>query len=354
MRSLPLIAFVLALAAACEPARTQSVAEAAQADTSVDNDVPLDPVAAGGAAQPRALVPVPAPASYAPVYADLLALQSPAKSQGGRNLCTVFATTAMMEYLAIATGVDRAPSYSEQWLFWAAQTQFPAQEGVHEDTEYSTGAANFAAAQTGVPKASAWPYEPQYWSANHGHPECTGATEPLPCYTDGDPPAAVKTAPTYAFQGSVSSIATKDIKAWLATHHTPVIASTVVYCQAWNLACGGAGSSADDFRKGLITYPNPGDSTGGAHEFLIVGWDDVTAVPLRDAQGNPLFEDDGVTPRTETGFYIFKNSWTAKGFGSENAYAVGYGLISQRYMTEMSGSATVVNDGALVTPVASD
>jgi hypothetical protein len=337
-------------------AGSRGIAETTEDSTAsaVDNDVPLDPIPVSFrvAAEPASLLPVPAPPSYAPVYADLVALQSPAKSQGGRNLCTVFATTAMMEFLAIAAGVERTPDYSEQWLFWAAQTRFPSKEGSAEDTGYSSGSANVAAAASGVPRSTAWPYEPQYWSPSHGHPECTGASEPLPCYTDGDPPAAANGAPTYALRGTISSIATRDIKAWLATHRTPVIASTVVYCQAWNLACGGAASSADDYRKGLITYPNPEDRTGGAHEFLIVGWDDVTAIPRRDAQGNALYEKDGVTPQTETGFYIFKNSWTAKGFGSENPYAVGYGLISQRYMSEIRGSAAVVNDGAMV--VASD
>jgi hypothetical protein len=348
MRFLSLFSFaaVLASAPACQSYDSEIGAGGARDTTVTDNDVPLDPLPRPGVAEPRARLPVPPPASYAALYVDLLASQSPAKSQGGRNLCTVFATTAMMEYLAISTGFDGSPDYSEQWLFWSAQTMFPAKEGSAADTGYSTGAANVAAAQSGVPSSAAWPYVSHTWSPTGGHPECTGTPEPLPCYTDGAPPAEAVAAPKVALRGGISGIAPKDIKAWLATHRTPVIASTAVYCQAWNLACGGTASDAEYYRKGWITYPNAGDHAEGGHEFLIVGWDDITAIPIRDAQGNVLYESDGVTPQTEKGFYIFKNSWTSKGFGSESAYAPGYGLISQRYMSDFGSSAAVLSGDA--------
>jgi hypothetical protein len=317
---------------------------------SADNDVPLDPAPTSDAGlDPHGFLVVPPPPFYAPIYDDLIWWQSPAKSQGGRNLCTVFATTAMMEYLAIANGLDDAPDYSEQWLFWLAQTQYSSLEGSAEGTGYSRVAANIAAAQAGIPSDDAWPYESQSWSPSSGHPECTGSPQPLACYTDGDP--SKSGAPEYAFMGTLSGIAPSDIKAWLATHESPVIASTTVYCRAWNLSCGGSGSSLDYYHAGWITYPDSQDTVAGGHEFLIVGWDDVTEVPVLDAHGNPLYEADGFTPTVETGFYIIKNSWTAKGFGRDNLYATGFGLLPERYMEDFPSTAAVVNDDATVAVV---
>jgi hypothetical protein len=262
----------------------------------------------------------------------------------------VFATTALMEYLAIATGFDDSPDYSEQWMFWLAQTKFATLEGTVEDTGFSRGAANVAAAKLGIPNGAAWPYEPQYWSLKGGHRECAGDPQPLACYTDGAPPPAALSAPRFFLNGTVSGIPVTSIKAWLATHGSPVIASAPVYCQAWNLACAKGAASLDDFHQGYVTHPNAGDRVIGAHEFLIVGWDDVTPVPMRDIHGNAVYEDDGVTPVMETGFYIFKNSWAANNFGRDNLYAPGFGLISQRYMNEYGGSAAVANDDATIEP----
>ena len=349
--SLPLVAIGCAVSSSPtqQPTCTGGKCDGEGSD-GVDNDVPLDPAPAQDAlsANAHAASVTPPADGYDLISDDLVWLQSPPKSQGGRNLCTVFALTGLMEYLAIANYVDLEPNYSEQYLFWLAQTSFAQQEGTHEDTGYSTSAANVPAAQQiGVTSADAWAYDAHYWSPADGHPECTGSTQPVSCYTDGDAPQAALDATKYQLSGTLSGIKKEDIKAWLATHDTPVMASTTIYCQAWNLSCSTA-SSLDYYTNGWITYPNPGDTIGGGHEFLIVGWDDDLAIPLRDSSGNPLYEADGVTPQVETGFFIFKNSWTAKGFGRDNLYGAGYGLISQRYITDFPGSAAVLDDDATI------
>ena len=51
-----------------------------------------------------------------PKQFDLMAYQSPVKSQGSRGVCSIFATTALMEHLYIKQGTYTNPDFSEQYL----------------------------------------------------------------------------------------------------------------------------------------------------------------------------------------------------------------------------------------------
>ena len=288
------------------------------------------------------------PRDYDAVYADLVSLQTPVKNQGNRDLCTVFATTALMEYQARLAG-EQAPSYSEQYLYWLVQTEFTKELGNATDTGFSRLAANLPAVhQVGVVDTAVWPYEAAVWSPP-SHPECVGPQRPVPCFTDGSPPQEADASPKHLLLNPTHGIHLADIKPWLATKRSPVIVSVKVFCQAWNLGCAkkrGFTRSQDYYSRGLVLYPTADDiaaGPAGGHEFLVVGWDDTTAVPVLDVHGQPVVDANGNTV-TETGFFIFKNSWGAQNFGSQNPYAPGFGLISQKYVDDFGGGDTTVAD----------
>lgn len=282
------------------------------------------------------------------VYPAKLALehQSPVKSQGSRGVCSIFASTALVENLYLKAGMDPAEAdFSEQYLQWAAKKL----QGAFTYTEGSSADANMqAVVKFGTVREPEWRYEPSPWTTAND-PACTGESRPVRCYTNGEPPAEVAQATKYKVPSS-RWINTGSIKAHLTTKGTGVNLGMTFFYQAWNHRASKLPVDADLWRRGVVTYPNAEDKARSleqraGHAIHVIGWDDDLEIPMRDGQGNPILDEDG-NPRTEKGFWLFKNSWGTTGFGIEHPYGPGYGWLSYRYVKEY-GSAVVAEIPAL-------
>lgn len=336
--ALGLAAAATSLLVACGPEMTGPGQGAA-----VDNDPPLadyDELLAG-APNPNDLPREYKADEILPAsYSDLVALQSPVKSQGSRGVCSIFSTVGLMEHLYIAAhALPQTPDFSEQYLQWEVKTQlgaFPGSSG-------STAATNLRAIdQIGIPMEDAWPYESFQWGASQD-PACdpgTGDGEsglPVRCYTNGDPSADAQAATKYHLPEG-NWLSPSDIKAHMFNDHTAVIADLDFFYQAWNHRRSTLPVSSGNWAQGYVLYPNQDDVTAShqhraGHSILLVGWDDTLEVPVVDKDGNQVLGADG-QPVVEKGFYLFKNSWGTSSFGVENPNGSGYGWISQRYVQQ--------------------
>ncbi len=287
-----------------------------------------------------------ADASY-PRKLSLAAQQSPVKSQGGRGVCSIFASTAQLENLYLKAGATNA-DFSEQYLQWAVKSQL----GEFTTTEGSNGQANMKAiVQYGIPAEAAWPYESVRWGTGND-PACTGATQPTRCYTNGEPPAAAVAAAKFKVPSS-RYLNTNSIKAHITSKGTAVVVGMTFFYQAWNHRASTLPISTDLWRDGFVTYPNETDKQKSlekraGHAILIVGWDDDLTAPMRDGTGAILTNADG-TPKLEKGFWLFKNSWGTGNFGVDNPEGDGYGWLSMKYVAEY-GSATAAEVPTVTAP----
>ncbi len=275
-----------------------------------------------------------ADAVYPAVYSDLVALQSPVRSQGSRGVCSIFSTTALMEHLYIAEGTLKNPDFSEQYLQWAVKTQVKA----FTDTEGSNAQSNIdAISRFGIPEETAWPYQTRPWSVSDDA-QCTGEKRPVKCYTNGEPPAAASSELFRLPRGRWVSARKDSVKAYLTNNKQAVVAGMTFFYQSWNHRGSPLKVNNALWRKGIITYPNATDKEKSlekraGHSILIVGWDDNLEVEKRDGEGNPVLGADG-SPEKEKGFWIIKNSWGTGSFGVENPYGDGFGYLSMAYVEE--------------------
>ncbi|MCA9642148.1 MAG: proprotein convertase P-domain-containing protein [Myxococcales bacterium] len=280
---------------------------------------------------------------YPALYTDLVALQSPVRSQGSRGVCSIFSTTALMEHLYIAEGTIQNPDFSEQYLQWAVKSQVKA----FTDTEGSNAQSNIDAINRfGIVEEADWPYQTRPWGTSNDA-ACTGEKRPTKCYTNGEPPEAASSAQKfYLPRGRWISARRNSIKAYLKNNKQAVVAGMTFFYQSWNH--GGSPLKVDKamWREGFITYPNATDKEKSlekraGHSILIVGWDDNAEVNKRDGEGNPILDADG-NPEKEKGFWIIKNSWGTGSFGVNNPNGDGYGYLSMDYVEEY---ATVYASG---------
>lgn len=305
-----------------------------------DGDFPLsngDDVLAG--APPNGSLPDDNKADAVYPAKLFLSEQSPVKNQGQRGVCSIFATTALVENLYIRAGVP-TPDFSEQYMQWAVKNLTHA----FSDTEGSSAAANLQmVVQYGTVDEAVWPYETAPWTAAND-PACTGgASEPTRCYTNGEPPAAAATAKKYTLP-AFRYVNTSSIKAAMTAKHTGVVVGLTFFFQAWNHRLSKLPISSDLWAQGVVTYPNAKDKELSlpeheGHAVLLVGWDDNLEFPMRDDQGKPVLDDSG-KPKMEKGFWIFKNSWDTWSFGAQNPYGAGYGFLSYRYVDEYGSAVT--------------
>ena len=308
--------------------------------TGVVDDAPLTDLGSllEGAPPPGSVVPEPKTDRVLPTHFDLVALQSPVKSQGGRGVCSIFSTTALMEHLYIKadfekTGHFEIPDFSEQFLLWSVKFE----HGAHPNALGSDERSNLDTIRLfGVVEEDAAPYESSPWTTADD-PRCTGSRQPTECYTNGRPSERALQAPRWHLPrakwiaGEVYSI-----KAHMVDHGTAVLASGPVFYQAWNHRLSTLPVSAEQWSQGYVTWPNDRDVEESAthsagHSVLLVGWDDTLTVPLLDEHGAPRLDDEG-RPMEETGFFLFKNSWGTSSFGAENPHGAGYGWLSMRYV----------------------
>jgi Proprotein convertase P-domain/Papain family cysteine protease len=265
--------------------------------------------------------------------------QSPVRNQGHRGVCSIFASTALVENLYIKAGMPD-PDFSEQYMQWAVKNQlgdFPNTEGSSAQSNIRT-VVNF-----GTVAETVWPYEISPWTAAND-PACTGGNNlPTKCYTNGEPPAAAATAKKYKLP-SVQFINTNSIKAHMTAKKTGVAVGMTFFFQSWNHRLSTLPISSELWAQGVVTYPNAKDkelslAEHEGHAILIVGWDDDLEFPMRDEQGNEIKDAAGNTMK-EKGFWIFKNSWDTYSFGAQNPYGAGYGFLSYKYVQEYGSAVT--------------
>lgn len=306
-----------------------------------DNDAPLSDyqrLFAGAPKNDSLAVEGKADTIYPELHTDLLALQSPVKSQGSRGVCSIFSTVGLMEHLYIAAGWD-TPDFSEQYLQWSVKFE----EGSFPSSSGSNAASNLDAINRyGIPDETAWPYEPYQWSESDD-PECKGDSMPTRCYTNGEPPDAAKQAKKYNLPAG-RYVSTRSIKHHIQTQKTGVVVGVDFFYQAWNHRRSTLPTNQGNWSQGVVLHPNSDDVAEShkhraGHSILLVGWDDNLEVSTRDKDGNEVQDADG-NPVTEQGFYIFKNSWGTSSFPVNNPHGVGYGYISFAYI-ERHGSARI-------------
>jgi hypothetical protein len=172
-----------------------------------------------------------ADAQYPKKYSDLVADQSPVKSQGSRGVCSIFATTAQVENLYIRAGMAD-PDFSEQFLQWSVKREV----GDFAFTEGSSGAVQpqGGGASTASIEEAAWPYETTRVERPRNDPACTGEAQADPAAT---PTARHRrprwTAPRFKLP-SKRYINTNSIKAHLTTKKTGVVVGMTFFYQSWN------------------------------------------------------------------------------------------------------------------------
>ncbi len=276
--------------------------------------------------------------------------QSPVRSQGSRGVCSIFASTALIENLYIKAGMPVAEAdFSEQYLQWAAKNL----EGDFRNTEGSSSNTNLrAVVNFGTVKEGDWAYESFPWTAANDA-ACTGGENlPTKCYTNGEPPASIAQARKFRLP-STRFINTASIKAHLTTKKTGVNIGFTFFYQSWNHRRSTLPINDSLWRQGVVTYPNAKDKEESlkhraGHAIQIVGWDDNAEFEMRDADGKAILDANG-NPQKEKGFFIFKNSWGTASFGVDHPTGPGYGYLSYKYANEF-GSAVTAELPTLDTP----
>jgi C1A family cysteine protease len=333
----PFLALAAALfLAACEPGMFE---ERPYDDTASaqDAEAPVSDLAVllEGAPENDALPELGKADAIYPEQFDLMSLQTPARNQGARGTCSIFAAVGLMEHLYVAAGWPGEPDFSEQYLQWSTKVQL----GSFRNTDGSNASTNLRAIHLhGIPEEQYWPYERSAWGVSND-PECTGDDRPVRCYTNGEPPEMAADAEKYRLP-SGRWVSSRSIKAHMTSQHTAVVAGMEFFYQGWNHRLSGLTTSDHYWREGYVTYPNDEDKVdsrekAAGHAILIVGWDDTLEVPMRDGRGDVVVDDEG-NPKMERGFFIFKNSWGTGSFGVNNPYGDGFGYISMRYIEEFA------------------
>ncbi|MFT5353978.1 MAG: subtilisin-like proprotein convertase family protein [Polyangiales bacterium] len=265
---------------------------------------------------------------------DLIATQSPIKTQGSRGVCSVFGTVALMEHVYISEGTLTDPDFSEQFLQWSSKVE----GGSFPNTGGSNANSNIRAVHRyGTVFESDWAYEPSGWGTEEDE-ACTGDDRPTRCYTNGEPPAAALEARRWNMPaGRWVSNRVDSIKAHMFNTNTAVQAGGTFFYQAW----GHGGSRIPVYSgyrsQGYVLAPSAEDVTSSnehraGHSYILVGWDDNLSVQSVDGEGNLAVDADG-EPVMQTGFFLFKNSW-GDGWAQENPFGAGYGWIAYEYVTE--------------------
>ncbi|MEZ4227115.1 MAG: proprotein convertase P-domain-containing protein [Polyangiaceae bacterium] len=277
-----------------------------------------------------------ADAVYPKQFFDLVQEQSPVRSQASRGVCSIFATVALMEHLYLKEGSTPNPDFSEQYLQWSVKSQ----HGAFTNTEGSNARSNLEAINKyGIPAEAAWPYQTTRWNASND-PDCAGGdSQPVKCYTNGEPPDSAKSAQQFFLPtGRWINSKEKSIKAHMTSKRQGAIVGLTFYYQAWNHGGSALRTSNELWRGGWVPAPNDKDKTESlkkraGHAILLVGWDDDAEIQPIDAEGNPAVDANG-DPIKEKGFFIFKNSWGTDRFGVDNPHGRGYGYISYKYVEQ--------------------
>ncbi|MCU0691526.1 MAG: hypothetical protein MUF54_09000, partial [Polyangiaceae bacterium] len=115
-----------------------------------------------------------ADAVYPAKFAGPAEWDSPVKNQGKRSICSIFATTALMENLYRKSGILNDPDFSEQYLQWSVKYEMDR----FADSPGSNFAVNLETiAKNGIVTEDVLPYEDRQWGTSND-PACTGQEGP--------------------------------------------------------------------------------------------------------------------------------------------------------------------------------
>lgn len=220
---------------------------------------------------------------------DLRSDMSAVRYQGGRNTCSVFAATSLMEFLIKKT-TGQALDLSEQYNYWSAKqnalTNNTLQFYAHID-----GLAGFLAVD-GYKYSSALETEWTYADKSPfqlNEPQCINTNQPdSTCFT-GIPPANIKTLP---YTIKPISIEREKIGEFILQQKLPVVMNI-----KW---CYSAVDKNGDYRMPTTTEL----SQCAGHVITLVGYD------------------------SELKRFIFRNSWGST-WGNQ-----GYGTIPEEYIVK--------------------
>ena len=305
--------------------------------------------------------------------------QTPVKSQGRRGTCSMFSSTAVLEYQLKHMGVTSEDlDLSEQWLEYITAGQ-RGQEGSWSYFNFDKyGHHGFLSEDTWRYNGRSWhPYKQEYWdfSASLQEKEIFAAhCEPLRdtasfdgCLIGQLNPQLLRMTdaqladdhPEFlswrdlARENLVSEglkIRSKwvgrsaDIQAELDKGEVIALDVTFFY-EAWNHRKAsefGLKRDLELWGQGVVSYPHrdsqdyvesrKSDNRAG-HSVVIVGYDKEVEITreVLDKNGEPMTV-------TTKGVYYFKNSWGANSFGVdfvlEETSLPGFGMISMDYAHE--------------------
>lgn len=267
-----------------------------------------------------------------PASFDLVATQSPVKSQGSRGVCSIFGSIALMEHLYISEGTLAMPDFSEQFLQWSSKVEARA----FPNTGGSNARSNLdALARFGTVFESESPYNPSPWGTSND-PGCTGDSQPTQCYTQGTPSDEALMARRWRIPtGRYIRSDADSIKSHMFNTNTAVQIGGDFYYQSW----GHGGSRIPVYsgyrEQGYILMPNQADidssrEHSAGHSYIAVGWDDDLEVQSVDGEGHLAVDADG-NPVMQKGFFLIKNSW-GTGWATRNPHGAGYGWIAYEYV----------------------
>jgi len=306
--------------------------------TNLDGDAPLsdhDSLYEGWPSNKNLASEGQADANYPLKFSELVALQSPVRSQQSRGMCSIFSAVGLMEHLYVKEGIIAQPDFSEEFLQWSVKTELGRFANIESsNSNYDLQTIN----RFGIVTESDWPYLGRRWGPADDE-ACEGDDMPTRCYTHGTPPETAMQAQRWHLpRGRWVNSSPNSIKAHMVSKKEAVIVGGTFYYQSWNHRSSELTTNNSYWRKGYVTYPNAQDKTKSlekraGHSFVVVGWDDELEVQKRDGDGTLLTDGNG-NPVTEKGFWLFKNSWGENSFGVEHEAGPGYGWISMQYVQE--------------------
>ncbi|OGR37279.1 MAG: hypothetical protein A2X29_06380 [Elusimicrobia bacterium GWA2_64_40] len=217
---------------------------------------------------------------------------SPARYQGNRNVCSVFATLGLAEYLLLRkekVNVD----LSEEFLYYNAKLKFTDSPGLqaYKKEQGLVGYVAVEALTGGVVAEKEWPFLavlPQH--------------VPVPPLTDPDmgvPPAGIS-GKTLQYSFAPQAVRRSEIKHFLAAERKPVVMNLMLYFGNIDNASGRVKDPSESQRARCFSA---GDNCSG-HVVLLTGYD-------------PAARE-----------YYFRNSWGA------NWGRAGFGTVSEKYVVE--------------------
>ncbi|MCP4145639.1 MAG: C1 family peptidase [bacterium] len=210
------------------------------------------------------------------------------KHQGKRNTCSVFAATALIEYL-IWDKYGKVVDMSESYNYWAAKKYALTNTYLKEGYLSIDGLAGYLAVEAykyGSMDESNWAYENENWlTSNDERCKSSNGKYSMECFTGVPPENAKKTE----YLAQPVYIDREDIGQYILKEKKPVAMNIF-----WHF------DAVDE--KGQFRLPTSEEVKKGGHVILLIGYN------------------------SETKTFIFKNSWGTD-WGQD-----GYGTIPEEYI----------------------